>query len=244
MAINPMLPMVFLLSERENRRRDVADALLPALLPIPAASRVAVTAIVADTSVRRQEAHADQVAEQAIQAATSTTLTTESLNQMNRLAPVLARRPDLRDQLLERAAFGETLAKVVASLGENGAVDLESEEFKPLRARVSSAHWDELTAALHPAPPAAAGANGAGGGEQGQAQAPQQLAQGVQQVAQGAQQVAQGAQQVAQGAQQVVSAQGAEEIAPVAEAEEAGEAKSGASEGASSSGSSRSGKGR
>jgi hypothetical protein len=69
---------------------------------------------------------------------------------MNRLAPVLARRPELRDRLLERAAFAQTLVKVVESVGENGAVDLESEEFKPLRARVSDAHWEELTTALEP----------------------------------------------------------------------------------------------
>lgn len=160
MAINPMLPMAFLLSERENRRRDVADALLPALLPVPAASRVALTAIVADSSVRRQEAHADQVAAQAIEAATSPTLTTDRLNQLDRLAPVLARRPELRDRLLEQAKVGDTVVKLLHTATDKGTVDLQSEEVQPLRAWLTTDQWNEIANGVEAAA-ASAHTNGA-----------------------------------------------------------------------------------
>jgi hypothetical protein len=141
MAINPMLPMAFLLSERENRRRDVADALLPALLPVPAASRVALTAVVADSAVRRQETNADQVAKQAVEAATSPDLTPETLNRFDRLAPVLARQPELRDRLLAQAKVGDTVVKLLHDKG----VDPESEDVQPLRAWLTTDQWNQMT---------------------------------------------------------------------------------------------------
>jgi hypothetical protein len=158
MAMNAMLPMFFLLSERNDRRRDVADALLPAMAPIPVASRVALTAVMADSAVRRQESNADQVAEQAIGAATSPSLDATRLGQYDRLAPVFARRPDLREQLLEQAPVGDAVVKLVQAVKDKGAFDLQSDEARPLRERLSSDQLSQLETALNGAAPAAVAA--------------------------------------------------------------------------------------
>jgi uncharacterized membrane protein YgcG len=163
--MNAMLPMVFLLSERNDRRRDVADALLPAIAPVPAASRVALTAIVADSAVRRQETRTNQVAEEAITAATSPSLTAANLDQFDRLKPVLERRPDLRDRLLEQAAVGETVVKLVEAARNKGTFDLGSEEAKPLRELLSSSQWNQIATAMNGGSASGGGSTSGSGGE-------------------------------------------------------------------------------
>jgi hypothetical protein len=152
MAMNPMLPMMVLLSERKERRRDVADALLPAIAPVPPASRVALTAVMADSAVRRQETRSAQVAEEAIAAATTPSLDPKRLERFERLQPVLERRPDLQNRLLAIGREHHLLAEAVVLLADRlqsgDTFDLDSEEARPLRERLSAAHRTALTKAL------------------------------------------------------------------------------------------------
>jgi hypothetical protein len=152
MPMNPMLPMVFLLSEKKDRQRDVADALLPAIVPGPPATRLALTAVVADTAVRRQETKSAQVAEEAISAATTPSLDAKRLERFERLKPVLARRPDLHNRLLaiseEQDKLGEVVVSLADQLQKGKPFDLDSDEARPLRDRLSPAHRTALTKAL------------------------------------------------------------------------------------------------
>ena len=152
--MNTMIPMVVLLSASKDRRRDMADALVPSLVPGPPATRVAVSAVMADTAVRRQEHRSAQVVEQAVTAATTPGLDAAALNGFTSIAPVLKRRPDLRDRLVEISAadarLGDAVVHLATVLAEKPATfDLNGEEAKPLKDRLSLEQRDQLEAVIH-----------------------------------------------------------------------------------------------
>jgi hypothetical protein len=106
--MNPgmLMPFMLMSTARRSRRRRLAESMMPAMVPMPPLGRVAVSAIVADQQVRREERQnvaaaqaQEQLALELIPDADSR-ISTDQLSQMPRLSAVVKGNPAVRGRLI------------------------------------------------------------------------------------------------------------------------------------------------
>lgn len=145
--MNPiMFPLIILMQESADRRARVAQAVMPSLLPLQAAPRMAFAAIAADQSVRVADDREEQVVSETVTAvglAQQHVLSDADFALLPVLRNVVQRRPSALTEIQAVASDDgastkdlvdsvHTMLEKIAGGAQVTAADLKTPPFKPL----------------------------------------------------------------------------------------------------------------